>query len=55
MIPYNVAIDGCMLALLLLRGRRANIVLLSVLILLFLVPYWNPAVMDRAIERLFGY
>lgn len=54
-IPYNMAIDGCMLALLLLRGRRANIVLLSVLILLFLVPYWNPAVMDRAIERLFGY
>ena len=55
MIPYNAAIDGCMLALLLVRGRRANIVLLGVLILLFIVPYWDPGVVDRMIERIFGY
>ncbi len=55
MVPYNVVIDGCMLALLLVRGRRANIVLLGVLNLLFLVPYWDPAVVDRVIERMFGY
>ena len=55
MMPYNAAIEGCMLALLLVRGRRANIALLIALILLFLVRYWNPSVTDRTIERLFGY
>jgi hypothetical protein len=54
-VPYNAAIDGCMLGLLLVRGRRANIALLSTLIILFLVPYWNPGVVDQAVERLFGY
>ena len=54
-VPYNIAIDGCMLALLVGRDRRANVVLLSALILLFLVPYWNPGAVDPAIERLFGY
>lgn len=54
-IPYNIAIDGCMLALLLVRDRRANVILLSALILLFLVPYWNPGAVDPVIERLLGY
>lgn len=54
-VPYNIAIDGCMLALLVFRDRRANVVLLSTLILLFLVPYWNPSAVDPAIERLLGY
>jgi hypothetical protein len=54
-LPYNVAIDGCMLALLLVRGRRANIALLAALILLFLVPYWNPGAVDAFFEHLLGY
>lgn len=54
-IPYNAAIDFSMLALLLVNGRRANIVLLAALIVLFLVPYWDPGVVDRVVERLFGY
>jgi hypothetical protein len=54
-IPYNIAIDGCMLALLVVRDRRANVILLSVLILLFLVPYWNSGAVDPLIERLLGY
>jgi len=37
------------------RGRRANIALLSALILLFLVPYWHQGVIDGLVMRLFGY
>jgi hypothetical protein len=51
-VPYNLAIDGCLLALLLVRGRRANIVLLAALILLFVVPYWQQGAIDRVTERL---
>lgn len=54
-LPYNLAIDCCMLALLLVRGRRANIALLGALILLFLVPYWNSGAVDAFFEHLFGY
>ena len=54
-IPYHIAIDGCFLALFFARGRRANIALLSALILLFLVPYWHQGVIDGLVMRLFGY
>jgi len=54
-IPYNLAIDGCILALLLVRDRRANVIFLTALILLFLVPYWNQAAVDPVVERLFDY
>ena len=54
-VPYNIAIDGCFIALFLARGRRANIALLSALILLFLVPYWQQGAIDRISMRLLGY
>jgi hypothetical protein len=54
-IPYNVAIDVCFVALFLVRGRRANIALLGALILLFLIPYWHEGTMDALAMRLFGY
>jgi hypothetical protein len=54
-VPYNIAIDTCFVALFLVRGRRANIVLLGALILLFLVPYWHQGAIDRISMRLFGY
>jgi hypothetical protein len=55
LIPYNIAIDGCFIALFLVRGRRATIALLSAEILLFLVPYWHAGAIDRMSMRLFGY
>lgn len=54
-VPYNVVIDGCFIALFLARGRRANIALLSALILLFLVPYWQQGATDRMSIHLLGY
>src|SRR5213592_5206631 len=50
-VPYNVAIDGCFIALFLVRGRRATIALLAVQILVFLVPYWNAGAIDRLSMR----
>ena len=55
LIPYNLAIDGCFIALFLVRSRRATIGLLVAEILLFLVPYWHEGAIDRMSMRLFGY
>jgi hypothetical protein len=54
-LPYNAAIKGSYVALLLVRGRRANIAMLAVLILLFLVPYWVHGAMEQLIIRRYGY
>jgi hypothetical protein len=54
-MPYNLAIDGCFIALFFVRKRRTNIVLLSALILLFLAPYWHQGAIDRMAMDLFGY
>lgn len=54
-VPYNIAIDGCFLALFFVRGRGANIALITALILLFLVPYWHQGAVDRAAMHLLGY
>jgi hypothetical protein len=40
-LPYNVAIKLVFLALIFVKGRRANIAILAVAILLYLVPYWS--------------
>jgi hypothetical protein len=40
LLPYNVAIKLVFVALIFVKGRRANIAVLVALILLFLVPYW---------------
>ena len=55
LIPYNIAITGCFLALFLVRGRRATIALLGAQILMFMVPYWQAGAFDRFLMRLFGY
>ena len=54
-VPYNIAIKGVFLALLLVRGRRATIALLVAQILIFIVPYWHWGAIDRIAMRLLGY
>jgi hypothetical protein len=55
LLPYNLAIKGSFVALLFVRSRRANIVLLSTLILLFLIPYWQRGAIVPVILNAFGY
>ena len=55
LVPYNIAIKGCFLALFLVRGRRATIALLIFQILIFMVPYWQADAIGRMSMRLFGY
>ena len=55
LLPYNLAIIGSMLALIFIRSRRANVVLLSALILLITIPYWSNGVIGPAIVHLAGY
>jgi hypothetical protein len=54
-VPYNLAIEGTMLALIFLRSRRANIVLLIVLLLLIMIPYWDQGSIQNALARQYGY
>jgi hypothetical protein len=54
-VPYNVAIEGTMIALLFVRSRRANIVLLLLLLLLIAIPYWDEGSIPSAIARHWGY
>jgi hypothetical protein len=55
MIPYDAAIEGSMIALMLVRSRRANIALLIALILLLSIPYWDQDAIPRAIAHFYGY
>ena len=54
-LPYNLLIKGSYVALLFVRGRRANIATLVALILLFMVPYWVHGAMEQLISRHWGY
>jgi hypothetical protein len=54
-LPYNVAIKGSYVALLFVRGRTANVILLAVLILLFMIPYWENNAIAGVIARHYGY
>ena len=54
-VPYNVAIEATMIALLFVRSRRANIVLLVLLLLLIGIPYWNEGAIPNAVAKAFGY
>ena len=54
-VPYNLAIEGTMVALIFLRSRRANILLLVLLLLLIMVPYWEQGAMQDAVARHYGY
>jgi hypothetical protein len=54
-VPYNFAIEATMIALILLRSRRANIALLVLLVLLIMVPYWDQGALQHAVARHLGY
>ena len=54
-LPYNLAIAASLVALVFVRSRRANIILLTVLILLLVVPYWQGSPIAHLIERRYGY
>lgn len=53
--PYNLAIKSSFIALFLVRSRRWNIILLTLLVLLFTVPYWENGSVEAAIVRHWGY
>jgi hypothetical protein len=53
-IPYSIALFGSMIALLFVRSRRANLVLLGALILLTTIPYWSAGAIHHAIAQRFG-
>lgn len=54
-VPFNLAIEGSMVALLFVRSKRANVVLLAVLLLLLMVPYWDQGSIQNALARQYGY
>jgi hypothetical protein len=54
-IPYNLAIEASMIALLFVRSRRANIAFLVALILLLTIPYWDQDAIPHALAREYGY
>ena len=54
-LPYNLAIDASLIALVFVGSRRANILLLTSLILLLIIPYWDAGSMVRLISRHYGY
>jgi hypothetical protein len=54
-VPYNLAIEASMVAIMFLRSRRANIVLLIVLLLLIMIPYWDQGSIQNALARQYGY
>jgi hypothetical protein len=54
-VPYNLAIEASMVAIMFVRSRRANIVLLIVLLLLIMIPYWNQGSIENALARQYGY
>jgi hypothetical protein len=55
LLPYKFAAEAQMVALMFVRSRRANIAMLSALILLFTIPYWDGDSISLMIVRHFGY
>lgn len=54
-VPYGTAIMAALLALLLVRSRRANVAMLTIMILLIVIPYWGGGGIRGAIARHYGY
>jgi hypothetical protein len=54
-LPYNLSIKVAFIALLVAHGRRANIALLVLLILLFTIPYWEGGMIATAIAQARDY
>ena len=54
-VPYDLVIEATMVAIMVLRSRKANIVLLVVLLLLIMIPYWDQGSIQNAMTRRYGY
>jgi hypothetical protein len=54
-VPYGTAIAAGLVALLLVRSRRANIVMLVAMILLLVIPYWGGGGIRGVIAQYYGY
>lgn len=54
-LPYNSAIMGSLVALFFATAKRANVLLLTISILLLAVPYWENRHIARLIARHYGY
>ncbi|MDB4947812.1 MAG: hypothetical protein JWM27_461 [Gemmatimonadetes bacterium] len=54
-LPYSALTKITMAILFFVHGRRANITVLAVLILQFLVPYWDHGRIIGMIENAYGY
>jgi hypothetical protein len=52
LVPYNFAINGAFIALLVVKSRRANVVLLATLILLFLTVYWSRGAIEMFLKQM---
>jgi hypothetical protein len=53
-LPLNLLIKGAFIALLVVKSRRANLLWLIALILLFAVPYWTWGAVAGVIQQHFG-
>jgi hypothetical protein len=53
-LPLNLLIKGAFIALLIVKSRRANLLWLIALILLFAVPYWTWGAVAGVIQQHFG-
>jgi hypothetical protein len=54
-VPYNVAIEASMVAIMFVRSRRTNIVLLIVLLLLIMIPYWDQGSIQNVLAGQYDY
>ena len=54
-VPYDLVIEATMVAIMVVRSRKANIVLLVVLLLLIMIPYWDQGSIQNAMTRRYGY
>jgi hypothetical protein len=54
-VPYNVAIEASMVAIMFVGSRRANIMLLIVLLLLIMIPYWDQGSIQNVLAGQYDY
>ena len=50
-VPFNLAIESAMVALIFVRSKRANVILLALLLLLLTVPYWSQGSIQNALAH----
>jgi hypothetical protein len=52
-LPYKLALCLSWIALIAVRGRRANLIVLAILILLFCIPYWSNGALPEWVHEHF--